>query len=155
MSVLYKEEANDFNKWSSGSTSLLTEITENDRKLIISVKCSFCEQSEKYYALFDTGAEWAVIPQSIVDSNPDCFHSLDISKKLSSRFGTNDGVLHQCYLRILVDFGEDIVVDATVLVIPDWKGPVVLGFKSLLNKIRWACDPTIDQQGRLYFGHAE
>ena len=156
MSVLFKkDEDDDFYKWSLGSTSLLTEVSENNKKLIICVKCSFGETKEKYYALFDTGAEWTVVPQSIVDSNADCFHSLDIPIKLTSRFGTSDGILHQCDLRILVDSGEDIIVDATVLVIPHWEGPVVLGFKSLLNKIRWACDPTIDNQGRLYFGLVE
>ncbi len=155
MSALYKKGGDEFHEWSLGSTALLTDIDENGRNLIISVKCSFGENTDKYYALFDTGAEWAVIPQTIVDSNPGCFSSLEIPIRLSSRFGTDDGILHECELRILVDSGEDIILGATVLVIPDWNGPVVFGFKSLLNKIRWACDPTIDQQGRLYFGMAE
>ena len=155
MSVLYKKRDNEFCKWSLGSTPLLTEIEEKGRKLIISVKCAFGENTEKYYALFDTAAEWGVIPQSIVDSNPNCFSSLEIPIKLSSRFGIDEGILHQCSLHILVDSGEDIIFEATILAIPGWNGPVVLGFTSLLDKIRWACDPTIDQQGRLYFGMVE
>ena len=155
MTVLYKKNDGDYFQWSSGSTPLLTERTENGRKLVISVKCSFAGSDERYYALFDTGAEWAVIPQSIVDCHPNSFSSLEIPIKLSSRFGSDEGTLHQCALHILVDSGEDIAIDATVLVIPNWIGPVVLGFNSLLNKIRWACDPTIDQQGRLYFGMVE
>ncbi|MDU9049080.1 MAG: hypothetical protein Q3M30_09520 [Candidatus Electrothrix sp. Rat3] len=153
---MYKKDNNTFSEWSSGSTPLRTDIIENNRNLIISVKCSFGDISNKYYALFDTAAEWAVIPQSIVDDNPDNFSSLDIPIDLSSRFGKNAGVLHICDVRILVDSGNDIVVEeSTVLVIPDWPGPVVLGFQHLLNKLRWACDPTVDQGGRLYFGLAE
>lgn len=152
MTLLYKEDSGNFVEWSSGSTALLTEREANGRKLIISVKCSFGNSADNYYALFDTGAEWAVVSQSIVNANPENFISLETSVMLSSRFGQQEGTLHECSVSILVDSGEDIIFDATVLVIPEWEGPVVLGFKTLLNKIRWACDPTIDQEGRLYFG---
>ena len=152
MTLLYTKDSGGFVDWSSGSTALLTEREENGINLIISVKCSFGDSADNYYALFDTGAEWAVVPQSIVDGNPENFISLDTPIKLSTRFGLKQGTLHECSVSILVDSGDDIIFDATVLVIPDWDGPVVLGFKTLLNKIRWACDPTIDQQGRLYFG---
>lgn len=152
MTVLYKKEEDNYYAWSSGSTPLLTERIVNEQQMIISVKCSFGENSEKYYALFDTGARWTIVPQSIAESYPDCFSSLDIPIKLLSRFGDHTGTLHQCTLRILVDSGEDIIFEATVLVIPDWNAPIVLGFTSFLDKIRWACDPTVNQQGRIYFG---
>lgn len=152
MTALYKKDGNEYYEWSSGSTVLLTEIEENGHKLIISIKCAFGENHEKYYALFDTGARWTIIPQSIADLYINCFSSLESSQTLSSRFGQHTGILHLCSLRILVDSGEDLLFETTVLVIPEWNYPIVIGFTSLLDKIRWACDPTIDKQGRLYFG---
>jgi hypothetical protein len=152
MTVLYKKVEESFYEWSLGSTPLLTEEIVNGQELIISIKCSFGEHGESIYALFDTGARWTVIPQSIADTYPDCFSSLDILQKIMTRFGVYPGTLHQCSLRILVDSGQDIVFEPTVLVVPDWNYPIVLGFTSLLDKIRWACDPTANQEGRLYFG---
>ncbi|MCI5223511.1 MAG: hypothetical protein D3924_12785 [Candidatus Electrothrix sp. AR4] len=155
MSILYEKYNNKYFEWSSGSTPLLTDITNNGRKQIISVKCSFGNNPQKHYALFDTGAEWTVVPKSIVDDAPDIFFSLEIPISLTSRFGKHNGVQHDCDLCILADSGEDLIVESGVLVIPDWPGPVVLGFKHLLNKVRWACDPTIERDGRLFFGLAE
>lgn len=152
MTVLYKKELEDFPPWSSGSTPLLTDQEHNGRKLIVSVKCSFGDNPERYYALFDTGAEWSVIPQSMVEDNPENFFSLGERITMSTRFGLIEGVLHGCTLHILVDTGKDITIDTTLLVIPDWPGPVVLGFNALLSNIRWACDPTVANEGRLYFG---
>ncbi|MDK9706399.1 MAG: hypothetical protein OEL83_05055 [Desulforhopalus sp.] len=120
--------------------------------MIVSIKCSFGDRPEKHYALFDTGARWSVIPQSIAESYPDCFFSLDTEISQVSRHGKNTGVLHLCNIRFLADDGEDIIFESNVLVIPDWNGPIVIGFTAMLDKIRWACDPTIDHQGRLYFG---
>lgn len=154
MTVLFRKEDSDFYEWSCGSTRLLTDITENGHPLTISIKCSFGENTGKHYALFDTGARWTVVPESLVEMYPNTFESLDIPVTLNSRHGNNLGMLHRCAIRILVDSGEDLTVEATVLVIPGWNASVVIGYTTLLEHIRWACDPTIDHEGRLYFGKA-
>lgn len=152
MTALYNE---DRTKWSSCSTPMLCNLKVEGHNLLISVKCSFGDNQNYYYALFDTGAEWSVIPKTIVDDNPNCFTSLDTPLPIWSRFGKHHGELYQCAVNILVDSGEDLTVEATVMVIQDWCGPVVLGFKSFLDKIRWACDPTDNLEGRLYFGRID
>lgn len=152
MTVLFKKNDAGFYEWSSGSTKLLTDVTDSGHDLTISIKCSFGENPDKHYALFDTGARWTVVPQTLVDRYPDSFESLDVPITLHSRHGLNRGMLYRCAIRILVDSGEDLVIEPTVLVIPDWNASVVIGFTSLLEHIRWACDPDVGQEGRLYFG---
>ena len=39
------------------------------------------------------------------------------------------------------DHGKDLSVDATVAVIPNWPGPVVLGYQGFLERLRFAIDP--------------
>lgn len=153
MTTLYKYDGKNYNTWSSGSTRLITDREEKGRKQIISVKCSFGEHSERYYALFDTGSRYTVVPEEIANSYDDCFFPLEGEIPLSTRFGPKNGMLYKCDMFILADLGEDLSVnDSTVLVLSDWPGPIVIGFTSCLEKIRWACDPTINNQGRLYFG---
>lgn len=156
MTVLYKKSINDeLYEWSIGSTALLSDYEVNNQPLTICIKCSFgTDPSRQYYALFDTGARWTVVPASIAKDHDMFFFSLESEKQISTRFGLCKGILHSCDIQILADEGEDIPFETTVLVIPDeiWPYPIVLGFNSCLNKIRWACDPNINNQGRLYFG---
>lgn len=154
MTTLYKKRNNTFYEWSLGSTSLLSNHQVENYELTICIQCSFGQDIEQYYALFDTGARWTVVSESIANTHHNHFFSLETEKKIHTRFGTFSGTLHRCDIRILVDEGEDLLTDVTVLVIPDeaWPYVMVVGFDAFLSKIRWACDPTIDNQGRLYFG---
>ena len=155
MKQLFNKVNGDLISWSNGSTELLVDHTENNQPFTIFIKISFgSEQYKNYYALFDTGARWSVIPASVVTANSDTFFPLDIEQIIYTRFGKCTGILHQCDMTILVDEGEDIPFQATVLVLPDeeWPHILVVGFTSVLDKIRWACDPVWENQGRLYFG---
>lgn len=155
MKQLYNKVDGELHKWSTGSTDLLVDHVENDQPFTICIKIAFgINQDINYYALFDTGARWSVFPASVVSNHSDRFFPLDIEKRIATRFGTCTGTLHQCDMTILVDEGEDIPFQATVLVLPDeeWPHILVVGFTTVLDKIRWACDPNFDRQGRLYFG---
>lgn len=153
MTVLYKKKSpSNIIEWSTGSTSLLSDIEINGNPLTICIKCSFGNSEDEHYALFDTGARWTVIPQSIAEIYQDSFFPTGIPETITTRLGRYTGELHSCELNILVDDGTDLRLSPNVLVLPDWRGPIVLGFNTLLANIRWACDPVINQAGRLYFG---
>lgn len=154
MTTLYKKDGGKIFEWSMGSTPLLSNHEIGDHLLTICIQCSFGDDEERYYALFDTGARWTVISRAIAKSHPDHFFPLGSTKRIETRFGTFTGELHRCDIRILVDEGEDLITDITALVLDEeeWPYVMVVGFDAFLSKIRWACDPTIDNYGRLYFG---
>lgn len=52
-------------------------------------------------------------------------------------------------MRFLATEGEDLTVQATWFVCPEWRGPVVLGWKGSLERFRFALDP---HEEFFYFG---
>ncbi|MBI4531612.1 MAG: hypothetical protein HY709_08815, partial [Candidatus Latescibacteria bacterium] len=45
--------------------------------------------------------------------------------------------------------GENVEVEATWFISPDWPGPIVIGWKGCLERLRFAVDPSEDT---FYFG---
>jgi hypothetical protein len=68
---------------------------------------------------------------------------------LSTRLGLIRGDLYRIPLVLFADDGQDLGVDATVLLSPDWTGPNFLGYQGLLQRIRFAVDP---ETNLFYFG---
>jgi hypothetical protein len=60
-----------------------------------------------------------------------------------TRYGRLDGQLGRLGIRLVADpdWGVDLDVDATVLVLPSWPGPTVLGVSGFLDRVRIAIDP--------------
>ena len=67
--------------------------------------------------------------------------SIGESIRISSRLGLLDGTLHRTDIHLVCDRGQGLTVDGTVLVVPDWPGPPVLGYRGLLEHMRFALDP--------------
>lgn len=99
-------------------------------------------------AQLDTGAAWSVLNAEIAeelgllggDGEP---------ITLSTRLGYYDGRLENTTITTIADDGRALDVDATVFVSQDWPGPTFLGYRGLLERIRFALDP---QANNFYFG---
>jgi hypothetical protein len=91
------------------------------------------------YTLLDTAAEWCVLSAWLA-------RALDLppegcTTRLETRFGLFEGWLARLPLRLRANVGEDLTVEATWLVVPEWPGPTVLGWRGCLERFRWAIDP--------------
>jgi hypothetical protein len=60
---------------------------------------------------------------------------------LSSRLGTFEGTIDRLELTFRGFNGESLMIDGTWLIIEDWPGPTVLGWKGCLERMRFAVDP--------------
>ena len=80
------------------------------------------------FALLDTASTFSVISGATADILGD---------------GRRDGQLSRLGIRVVADpgWGVDLDVDATVLVLPTWPGPTVLGGRGFLERVRVAIDP--------------
>ena len=148
----------DGSLWSCGCSSFFVSHTVNRWRLPIAVQCRIGSLESTDLALLDTGAEWSVIGGDLVEILKDELNSPTDSFSISTRMGTIRGALHRIQISLLAEqnCGKDLTVESSVLISQDWKGPVVLGYRGFLERIRFALDPGVspDEQ-RFYFGTVE
>ena len=94
-------------------------------------------------AQLDTGAPWSVL-------NAELAEALGLlggdgeQVTINTRDGAFDGRLEEAILTILAEDGQSIAVDATVFVSHEWRGQTFLGYMGLLERIRFALDPHVN-----------
>ena len=124
------------------------------------MKCRIGSLEETYLALLDTGAEWSVIGGETAKILED-EDELDLpteSFNMSTRLGRIYGSIHRLNISLLAkqNYGHDLTVESSVFVSEEWVGPIVLGFRGFLEKIRFALDPgVVSGEQMFYFGLAE
>lgn len=99
-------------------------------------------------AQLDTGSSWSILDPEVARE----LSLLDgggMSAKISTRLGVFDGRLERTQIAILADDGDTLNVEATVFVSPDWIGGNFIGYGGLLERIRFAVDPS---DNVFYFG---
>lgn len=64
--------------------------------------------------------------------------------RLSTRFGIISGWTERIPLLLPAEAGDDAEIDATWFISEDWLGPLVIGWKGCLERIRFALDPAED-----------
>ena len=95
--------------------------------------------------MVDTAALWCFLEGALasVFENRDAI--LVPRQVLSSRLGVHTGDLCRTSVTLLADEGESLTVEATVFLCPDWSGPNVIGYNGLLERIRFAVDPSFNK----------
>jgi hypothetical protein len=113
------------------------------------VKIGFEGLDNAVFAQLDTGAAWSVLP-------PDIARTLGLSFEstrpaiLRTWLGRKQGSLIRMPFTFLADEGEDLPNEGTFFVTPDWpEGLTFLGYSGLLDSIRFALDPQVND---FYFG---
>jgi hypothetical protein len=100
-------------------------------------------------ALLDTGSEWCVLPPALArDLGLDTASDAS-TPRLLSRFGAIAGRLERVPITFHASEGENLTIEATCFVSADWPGPLVIGWKGCLERMRFAFDPGDDS---FYFG---
>lgn len=115
--------------------------------LPVAVACMVGHRPDRDMALLDTAAHWCVLTPELAEELG--YLVAAGSVRLSSRFGDFRGELVRIPLTLLEDTGDPLIIEATWFVCEDWPGPLVIGWKGGLERLRFALDPREDA---FYFG---
>ena len=120
-----------------------------DQAAKVYVKIKLAGLDRSVFAQLDTGAAWSVLP-------PDLTRKLNLPIEpgkptvLRTSLGRMEGRLVRVPFTFVADEGEPLPSEATFFVTPDWpEGQVFLGYSGLLDSIRFALDPQVND---FYFG---
>jgi len=100
-------------------------------------------------AQLDTGAAWSILGSETAE-RLGLFSEPGEKVRMRTSFGIKEGLLVRVPLKIMADEGESLDVIGTFFVAPDWpEGLNFLGYSGLLDSIRFALDPEVND---FYFG---
>jgi hypothetical protein len=140
--------------WSMGAARYQIGKRTQEGMLVVAVDCRVADVGEEVSVLLDTGAEWSIFGGVLASRLLDQTGSLgDSPVSMSTRLGRIRGKYCEVPVMFLADAGEPFEIAATVLLAPEWEGPPVLGYRGLLERIRFALDPGVtDADQWMYFG---
>ena len=103
----------------------------------------------------DTGANWSVVGGETAQEFAQ--HPIECPGiELRTGYGKIRGDLVRSRITLIADEGGDLSIETTIFVSEDWPGPVVLGFRGFLEKLRIALDPGVRPgEQAFYFGPCE
>lgn len=136
----------------AGKARYITDLNENHHRLLIGVRCKIGELKPSFNALLDTGSQWCVLRRDVAEAlgcdptpGPEAVN-------MDTRFGVMRGRLERIPIRFEADDGNQLEVDTTSFIAAEWPGPIVIGWRGCLERIRIALDPASDI---FYFGSQE
>jgi hypothetical protein len=96
--------------------------------------------AEADIALLDTASQWCVLPPPIARA---LGYELETEGdiRMHTRFGVLSGELIRLPVQFFAEEGQPAEVEATWFLSPDWPGPIVIGWKGCLERMRFAFDP--------------
>lgn len=129
--------------WATGFAKYWIDRTAGQHALPVAVLCRIGRIEAEDYALLDTGAAWSVIGGDLVELISHQLTEPGAAVTMSTRLGPIHGELHRLPITLIASEGDDLEVDATVVVSSEWTGPVVLGYRGFLERLRLGLDPGI------------
>jgi len=125
----------------TGSSRYLTDYRYGSHRLLVAVFCRIADGATPSVALLDTGSEWCVLPPEVAQESGFDLMPDPATAPLHTRFGLIYGRLERVTITLIADQGHDLDVPATCFLSEDWPGPLVLGWKGFLERIRFSVDP--------------
>jgi hypothetical protein len=128
------------NQTYTGRCKYRSDIEDSLGSLLVAVPCEVGEVGVADYALLDTASQWCLLPASValaLEYDPEGAGDT----RLHTRFGLLSGELVRLSVTFLAHEGEPAAVEATWFLSPDWPGPIVIGWKGCLERMRFAFDP--------------
>ncbi len=158
MNQLCKQRDDEYHQWSSGFAEYFPGFKVGMSKLTVGVKCRLGDLEITDIALFDTGAEWTLIGGETAEILEGRFSEAIETINYSTRLGKMNVTLRRLPILLLADdgCGADLYVESTVAVAPEWTGPIVLGYRGFLERIRFALEPRFSAEltDQIYFDGA-
>jgi hypothetical protein len=128
----------------TGSSPYFADLDEGSSLLLVAIACFIEDLSQRAYALLDTASPWCILPPSVAARLQLDLADGEEATPLSTRFGTLAGRLHRVSLTFDASEGRPLTIQATCFVSPDWPGPMVIGWKGCLERIRFGFDTTTE-----------
>jgi predicted aspartyl protease len=140
-----------YEPWTTGQAVALLAHEGGRHRLPVGVSCRIADLS--LVVLLDTGADWSVVDAETAEAAGSALSEPLDDITIHTRYGTLPATLHRLTMTLLANEGADLAVDATVAVIQNWPGPVVLGVRGCLERLRIALDPGgPDATAAIHFG---
>lgn len=144
-----------FVPWSVGASTLILRGPDDSHEVpLLGVRCRL-GGAHTTLALLDTGAEWSVIGGDTAAILKSSVEDLGLPMQISTRRGHFAGTMCHLDVELLAEpaRGDSLCIHATALLLPEWDGPAILGYRGLLERTRFAIDPV--REPALYFGLPE
>jgi hypothetical protein len=110
-------------------------------ELLVAVSCLLGDLPVPTYGLLDTAAYWCILPPELAEALGYHLDPTEQPVRLQTRMGPLEGHLERCYIRFPAEEGDQAEMDATFFVCAEWPGPLVIGWKGALERIRFGLDP--------------
>ena len=140
----------NFVEWSNGAAEYFPDHPVGHYTLLVAMRCRFGVLEEEQLALLDTASTWSFCRKDVADalgvSESDGF----LDMKMSTRLGQINGFLAKVGITLVSEFGQDLILEPTFFISSEWNGPNVLGWKTCIESIRLAIDPS---KNMLFFGN--
>jgi hypothetical protein len=131
------------NQTYTGRGRFSSDVEDTLGHLLVAVGCRVGHRPEEYYALLDTASQWCILPPTVAHVLGYTLATEGVTR-LHTRFGVLSGELIRLPVFFLADEGEPAEVEATWFLSPDWPGPLVIGSKGCLERMRFAFEPRED-----------
>ncbi len=158
MRHLFKGTDKERSEWSTGNAAYQAICKIDSWPVTVAVRCRIETLESGCSAFLDTGAEWSMIGEEMAVAINGQLGPPIRSLTMSTRLGTIFGELHRVSITLLADpgQGDELTIESTTFVSEEWEGPVVLGYRGFLERMRFALDPGIIPGEQIfYFGLAE
>lgn len=133
----------------AGRSYYQSDREEDTQTLLVAVPCRVGSIGRSVFALLDTASEWCVLPHDLAMELGVELERLPFTSSLHTRFGLLTGTLGRVTIRFDAVEGDSLAVDATCFASEEWPGPMVVGWKGCLERMRFGLDPGDDS---FYFG---
>jgi hypothetical protein len=133
----------------SGKSYYQADHEQDGHKRFVAVPCRLGSMEQTVWALLDTAAEWSVLSRSVAEALAGEVDLLGTRVTLHSRFGTLVGDFGRVRILCSAVEGEAMAIDATCFVCETWPGPLVIGWRGCLDRMRFGVDPADEA---FYFG---
>jgi hypothetical protein len=99
--------------------------------------------------LLDTGGHFCILSSAVASQIGAVLNDGEEETRLLTAQGLISGKLYRHTIELLAEEGDNLELEATIFVSPDWQRPSILGYTGFLDRMRFAVDPW---ENRFYFG---
>lgn len=149
-----RREGEPSQPWWVGASRFEIGAMVDGHPLVVAARCRLGSVRGVTRALLDTGAQWSVVGGDLADAL--LVDAEDQSREiiLHSRVGKLNGRAYRLPVTLLAEEGEDLTIEASLVLCPSWSAPPVLGYGGFLERIRLGIDPgtTPTDDRWLFFG---
>jgi hypothetical protein len=141
--------------WNCGAAMFFSEWdTPTGYKFSVAVRCRLGNSLNDEMALIDTGAAYTLLGEEvaqIIEQDLEPLGLLPVPVRTSR--GARMGRLFRLNVTLLADpdEGEDLTIDGTVMVLPEWDEAPIIGMRLMLERVRCAFDPGAHPSEAVYF----